>query len=98
MAIALTGNLIIQVEDEELDISAEEFSLEEEDMRPLGEGDEQYEALFIYFDPEDRFKIQMQATEFEGNIKLFELKIHRLYDFEGSIEILADQIDGATCE
>jgi len=98
LAIALTGYLIIRVEDEEIDIPAKAFILSEEDDRNIGDGDTRYEALYIYFDKEDRFKIQMQATQFEGKIQLWELEIHRPSGFEGLIEILDDQIDGVACK
>ena len=68
MGLKIVGSITIRVKDEDIEILGHGFGIEEEDRRSLGDGDYQYEALFIYFDPDGRFKVKIQATEFEGKV------------------------------
>ncbi len=69
----------------EQEIYGSEFSLEEDGWRNLGDGDRQYEALFIYFGED--FKILFQATCFEGRTKIYPLSV------QGEVKIVDDNID-----
>lgn len=82
------GSLTIEFESDgekvEQTVSALNFSLEEYDRRNLGDGDHQYEALFIYFS--DEFKILFQATYFGGKATRYECTT------EGDVKITDDNI------
>lgn len=89
MTINLTGSILIEVksndEINQIEINSSEFSLEEDDMRKIGDGDCQYEALYIYFG--DDFRISFQATRsFNGNVTIYPLKI------EGDVAIIEDNL------
>jgi hypothetical protein len=88
MSIKVTGSLTVEVnvdgKDQELVIEASEFGLEEGDMRHIGDGDYQYEALFIHFG--DEFEISFQATNLNGNVTLFD------YNIIDNVRIVSDDL------
>jgi len=88
MALKVEGSLTIEAmvndETEELVILASEFGLEEGSMRHLGDGDYQYEALYIHFG--DGFEISFQVTNMEGNVSIYP------YSISDDIEIISDDI------
>ncbi|MGF1727510.1 hypothetical protein [Photobacterium nomapromontoriensis] len=88
MALRLVGTITANVEINgkcnEIVILASDFSLEEGDMRHLGDGDYQYEALYIYHG--DESEISFQATNFQGNVSMYP------YIISGNIEILEDNL------
>ncbi|MGF6440205.1 hypothetical protein [Paraburkholderia youngii] len=84
----LQGSARVKCDGEEITIDGSEFSLEEADNRHIGEGDYQYETLHIYFDPEERFKILIQSTLFEGKVTTYAAQVH-----EGSAVILEDELE-----
>jgi hypothetical protein len=87
MAFKLTGTVTVECEREYIVIKAEDFSLEEAETRHIGDGDYQYETLYIYFDDDDRFKVLQQVTEFEGHLNMDPPKLH------GEGRILVDELD-----
>lgn len=87
MTFTLTGAVTITCEDEQIIADAADFGLEEDGHRHLGEGDRQYEALFIYFDHDSRFKVLVQATEFQGQLTLYAPRL------EGEGRIVRDELD-----
>jgi len=56
----LTARVNVDDEITDIDIPGEDFKLEEDDWRNLGEGATQYEALYVYAGED--FEIQFQAT------------------------------------
>lgn len=66
-------------------VNGSEFGLEEDCWRDIGDGDHQYEALFIYFG--DEFKILFQATFFDGKITCYN------FTTEGEVKIINDNIN-----
>lgn len=85
----VTGSVTVEFvsdgEKIEQEIDGSEFSLEEDGWRNLGDGDRQYEALFIYL--EEDFKIYFQATHFDGKTTIYPLSI------EGEVKIIDQDID-----
>jgi len=85
----VTGSASIEVEvdghTEEQQISGSEFALEEDGWRNLGDGDRQYEALFIYHGEE--FEISFQATYLQGKVTCYELSV------EGDVKVVDEDID-----
>ncbi|HIH2745053.1 TPA: hypothetical protein ACYLN4_000722 [Burkholderia lata] len=71
MSLRLEGSIDVNCEGREDTIDGSQFSLEEADWRHIGEGDYQYEALFVYSDPDDAYKLQVQATLFEGRLTIY---------------------------
>jgi hypothetical protein len=86
MAFTLTGTIMIECCNERLVIPAKDFSLEEADSRHLGDGDYQYETLYIYFDHDDRFKVLLQVTEFQGQLSAYSATL------QGQGRIIADEL------
>ncbi|OOF01030.1 hypothetical protein BZG79_15465, partial [Salinivibrio sp. MA427] len=88
MALKLVGTITAKIkvdgQEEEVEIAASDFSLEEGDMRHIGDGDYQYEALYIYHG--DDAEISFQATNFKGNVSMYP------YSTSGNIEILEDNL------
>ena len=88
MALKLVGTITAKIEvegqEEEIIIAASDFSLEEEGMRHIGDGDNQYEALYIYHG--DGVEISFQAKNFKGNVSMYP------YRLSGDIEILDDDL------
>jgi hypothetical protein len=74
MSLDIQGSILVQCAGEEISIDGSQFGLEEDGTRNLGDGDSQYEALHIYFDPENRFKILIQSTLFEGAVTTYDAK------------------------
>jgi hypothetical protein len=87
MSFTLTGAVTITCEDEHIIADAADFGLEEAGHRHIGDGDHQYEALYIYFDEESRFKVLVQATEFEGQLTLHAPRL------DGEGRIVTDELD-----
>ncbi|WP_281717983.1 hypothetical protein [Pandoraea apista] len=88
MEINIKGSLELECQGEVLTIEGSEFSLEEDGTRNLGDGDFQYEALHIYFDPDQRFKILVQSSLLDGH-----LTIHPAQVEEGEARILEDDLE-----
>ena len=84
----VTGSASIEVDSdgstEEQQINGSEFSLEEDGWRNLGDGDRQYEALFVYHGEE--FQISFQATYLQGKVTCYELAA------EGSVKVIDEDI------
>lgn len=96
MGLKIVGSITIGIDEEEIVISGEDFSLEEDGDRKLGDGDSQYEALFICFDNESRFnesrfKVLIQVTEFEGKVSVFDPTIR------GKGQIITDDLSAELC-
>ena len=87
MAFKLTGTITVECGGERILIKAEDFGLEESGNRHIGDGDYQYEALYIYFDEDDRFKVFQQVAEFEGRLNMDSPKL------EGEGRIVHDDLD-----
>jgi len=87
--LKVTGSVNVEfISDEERieqEIYGSEFGLEEDGWRNLGDGDRQYEALFIYFGED--FKISFQATYFDGRTTMYPLSV------EGQAKIIDEDID-----
>lgn len=83
----LLGTVTVEFGGRKHTVHGKDFSLEEDQNRHLGEGDFQYEALFIYFDPDQRFKILVQATKLDGNVTLYDPSV------EGNAKIVDDSLD-----
>ncbi|MCR6652396.1 MAG: hypothetical protein NVV73_13325 [Cellvibrionaceae bacterium] len=81
---AITAKVKVDGEYGEIVIPASDFSLAEADIRHLGDGDYQYEALYIYHG--DDVEISFQATNFQGNASMYP------YSTDGDIEILEDDL------
>ncbi|QWT46562.1 hypothetical protein [Azospira inquinata] len=85
----VTGSAYIEVDihgnAEKQQISGSEFVLEADNWRNLGDGDRQYEVLFIYHGEE--FEISFQATYLQGTVNCYELSA------EGNVTIVEDDID-----
>lgn len=84
MGLKLTGSVTVSIEidgiEEVIEISASEFSVVEDDMRHIGDGDYQQEVLYIYYG--DAVQISFQATNFDGDVSVYP------YETEGDIEII----------
>jgi hypothetical protein len=90
MPLKLSGSITVETETsdkekEQVVISAQEFGLEEDGRRHIGDGDYQYEALYMYSDDEERFSISFQATLFENNITVYP------FDISGEASIVDDE-------
>lgn len=83
----IQGSIVVEYNGEEIQINGAQLGLEEGDHRNIGDGDFQYEALHIYFDPDDRFKILIQSTLFEGQVTTYEATVE-----EGSAVIVDDEL------
>jgi hypothetical protein len=90
MAFKLTGTVVVECDRERIVIAAEEFGLEEADDRHIGDGDYQYETLYIYFDDDNRFKVLLQVTEFEASLSVYPPTL------EGRGGIVEDNLDAET--
>ena len=88
MALKIEGSILVDCAGDEISIDGSQFGLEEDGDRHIGDGDYQYEALHIYFDPEQRFKILVQSTLFEGNVTIYPAKVE-----EGSAIIIEDDLE-----
>lgn len=88
MTVKLTGSIAVTVDDETIEISAEEFSLEEGEFRNLGEGEKQYEALFIHTSKDKDFVLHIQATNLNGVATAYETTV-----YEGNAEIEEDNLE-----
>ncbi|EGQ9805187.1 hypothetical protein K5N60_000248 [Vibrio parahaemolyticus] len=88
MALRLCGSIraIVRAdgEEEEIIISASDFSLEGDNERHIGDGDYQYEALYVYHG--GAVEIYFQATNFQGNISMYP------YNISGNIEVVEDNL------
>lgn len=88
MALKLVGTITAKIkvdgQEEEIEIAASDFSLEERDMRHIGDGDNQYEALYIYHG--DDAEISFQATNLKGDVSMYP------YSTSGDIEIIEDNL------
>ncbi|CAK1713499.1 conserved hypothetical protein [Vibrio crassostreae] len=88
MALRLVGTIAVNInvdgEYQEAVISASDFGLEEADMRHIGGGDYQYEALYVYY--EGDIEISFQATNFQGSVSQYP------FSTSGDIEILEDNL------
>jgi hypothetical protein len=87
MAFKLTGTITVECDGEHILIKAEDFGLEEADRRHIGDGDFQEEALYIYFDEDDRFKVLQQVAEFEGRLNMDSPRL------QGEGRIVYDELD-----
>lgn len=87
MSLRLEGTIEVNCEGREDIIDGEQFSLEEGDWRHIGEGDHQYEALFVYSDPEEAYRLQVQATLFEGQLTIYPATL------TGTGRIVKDELD-----
>ncbi|MFM0122829.1 hypothetical protein P0D73_28705 [Paraburkholderia sp. RL18-101-BIB-B] len=83
----IQGSIVVKYNGEEIQINGAQFGLEEDGNRNIGDGDFQYEALHIYFDPDDRFKILIQSTLYEGQVTTYEARVE-----EGSAVIVEDEL------
>jgi len=85
----VTGSVSIEIEvdggTEEQEVRGSEFALEEDGWRNLGDGDRQYEALFVFHGEE--FGISFQATYLQGRVTCSELSV------EGDVKVVYDDID-----
>ncbi|WP_321935417.1 hypothetical protein [Paraburkholderia sp. J8-2] len=88
MTLKIQGSILVECAGERLSIQGAQFGLEEDGTRNLGDGDFQYEALHIYFDPEDRFKILVESTLLQGSVTIYPAKVE-----EGSAVIVEDNLD-----
>ena len=88
MAVRLFGTIIVNVnvdgEYQEVVISASDFGLEAASMRHIGDGDYQYEALYVYY--EGDVGISCQVTNFQGSLSQYPFSI------SGDIDILEDAL------
>ena len=75
MGIRLAGSIIVALADEELDLPADGFRLEEDGVRDRGDGDRQYEALFFHIDDEDWFRVSVQAHQLNGSSPSYSVSI-----------------------
>ena len=87
MSLRIEGSIEVNCEGREDNIDGSQFSLEEADWRHIGEGDHQYETLFVYSDPDQSYKLQVQATWFEGQLKIYPATI------TGTGRIVKDELD-----
>jgi len=92
MGLKIVGSISVKIDDDVVKIPGKEFGIEESDNRHLGDGDHQYEALFMYFDPDNRFKLMIQAVEYEGQVS----QVSRP-SLEGDGRILEDELDAEIC-
>jgi hypothetical protein len=87
--LEVIGSVTIEFESDgektEQTTDGSEFSLQEGGWRNLGDGDRQYEALFIYFG--DDFKILFQATYFDGKTTCYDATT------EGDVRIIDDNLN-----
>lgn len=87
MSLRLEGTIEVNCEGREDTIDGQQFSLEEGDWRHIGEGDYQYEALFIYSDPEEAYRLHVQATLFDGQLTICPATL------SGTGRIVKDELD-----
>lgn len=87
MIFTLTGSVTVECCDEQIVIPAKDFGLEEADHRHLGDGDYQYESLYIHFDRDDRFKVLLQVTELQGQLSVYSATL------QGQGLIIADELN-----
>ena len=71
MAIEITGFVKVELEDKTYKIGAEDFSCEESDDRHIGDGDFQYECLYVYHHSEG-FSVMFQLTMTGSDINIYE--------------------------
>jgi len=83
----LQGYARVKCKGEEISIDGSQFSLEEAENRHIGDGDYQYETLHIYFDPEERFKILIESTLFDGKVTTYAAQVR-----EGAAVIVEDEL------
>lgn len=86
---SLTVKAVFDGDGSEQEIDGSEFSLEEGGWRNLGDGDHQYEALFIYFG--ENFNISFRATYFDGQTTIYPPRA------EGEARIIDQDIDVEYC-
>lgn len=92
MGLKIVGSISVKIDDDVVKISGKEFGIEESDNRHLGDGDHQYEALFKYFDPDDRFELMIEAAEHEGLVTQLSRPT-----IEGNGLIVANELDAEIC-
>lgn len=88
MTLNILGTLLVEHAGQRIVIDGTEFGLEEDGTRNLGDGDFQYEALHIYFDPESRFKILVESTLLEGTPTIYPAKPEE----PSSVKIISDDL------
>jgi hypothetical protein len=88
MKLKLFGTISAEIKSdnlaEEIVISASEFDLEEGDFRHVGDGEYQYEALYIYHGND--VEISFQVINFKGDVSISSLNT------SGKIDILEDNL------
>lgn len=89
MQIRIGGSILVACAGEEITIEGSQFGLEEDGARNLGDGDLQYEALHIYFDPEHRFKLLVESTMLHKKLTLYPATVN------GAAVIVDDEFDAA---
>lgn len=87
MAIKLTGFLKVKLGEEILKISADDFSLEEGGDRNIGDGDQQYECLYVYRHGTE-FSVEVELTRLDGQVNIYPLTI------TGEAKIVDDHLKG----
>lgn len=91
MGLKIVGFITVEIDKEEIEISGEDFSLEEANIRHIGDGDSQYEALFVYRNDENQFTVSIQATDLDGEITLYSPTI------DGKGRITSDKLEAVQC-
>lgn len=87
MSISLTGFIEVKFQKQEIHIPAEKFSLEESGDNHIGDGDYQYECLYVY-DHKNEFRVMVQLSKLDGVISTHQPIL------EGDAKIIDNQLDG----
>lgn len=90
----LQGQLAIKGgSDELLYVDASDFEIAESGWRSIGDGDRQYEMLWVYMG--EGFEVQVQAAQFEGRISYFDFSVDgaREVDDQSDLSVSPSDID-----
>ncbi|MDY1033392.1 hypothetical protein [Stenotrophomonas sp. CFBP8980] len=90
----LQGQLAVEVDDDELlYVNASDFEIAESDWRSIGDGDQQYEVLWVY--EGEGFDVKIEAAQFEGRITHVTVSVDGASKVEGQsdLDVVPSDID-----